>query len=62
MTKVEEKGFLKGMVWALAEWNRIHDQPTVVAEIFNCAGYTIKQCERAGVDEYDLKEIKKALA
>ncbi len=49
-----------GMALALAEINRKFDRPSMVVEVAREAGLTLKDLRAAGVDNYDLKELRKA--
>jgi hypothetical protein len=55
----EDRGFAQGIALAVAILARMHDQPTIAADVASEAGYTIADYERAGVDEYDLKVLRK---
>lgn len=56
-----ERGFRYGVAIALADLNRMFDQPTMVSEVLGNFGYTIAMLKTAGVETYDLKELRKAL-
>jgi hypothetical protein len=53
--------WLCGFGLALAEHNRRFGNPDVVVDVMKCAGVTIEKLHHAGLDAYDLKEIKKCL-
>jgi hypothetical protein len=55
----EERGFVQGMAIAVAIVARHHGLPTIAADVAATAGYTISDYVRAGVDEYDLKVLRK---
>lgn len=57
----EERFFRQGVALALAELNRMHDQPTMVKDVMLGFGYTIAMFKSAGVDPYDLNELRKAI-
>lgn len=50
--------FLKGFALALADMNRGHDQPSMVVDVMNSAGVTIKELRKAGIETYDIDEIE----
>jgi hypothetical protein len=60
-----DNSWLCGFGLALAEVNRGFDQPTIVAEVARAAGLVGKkglaELKAAGLDEYDLKELRKCL-
>lgn len=58
-TRTYQAGEVCGMALALAEINRKHDQPSIVREVAREAGLTIAEMREAGVDSYDLKELRK---
>ena len=60
--KRDEKQFLHGLAFAVAELVRTHDQPTMARDIIKGGGFELDHFKKARVDEYDLKEIEKALA
>jgi hypothetical protein len=49
------------MAITCAELCRSYDQPTMAANLIIELGYTLKDLEIAGVDEYDLKELRDEL-
>lgn len=51
--------FLLGFAIALSTVNRQHDQPTIVKDAIEGNGLTLKMFKDAGVEEYDLKELRK---
>lgn len=53
--------FWQGFAMALATVNRQHDQPTMVKDAMNGYGVTIRMLKASGVEEYDLKEIRKCM-
>lgn len=54
----EDRGFIQGIALAVALVSRMHDQPTIAADVAAEAGYTLADYERAGVDEYDLNVLR----
>jgi len=56
-----EDDFWKGFALALADINRLHDQPTMVKNVIEGHGITLAQLRRAGAAEYDLLEISKCV-
>lgn len=55
----EDRGFAQGIALAVAILARMHDLPTVAADIASEAGFTIADYKRAKVDEYDLRALRK---
>ena len=55
-----DRAFMAGFAIALADAQRLHDCPTTVKDVIKGAGFTIEDFERAGVEEYDLAELRKA--
>ncbi len=56
-----EDSWICGFGLALAEVNRGHDQPSMIQEVCRTADLDIKAFKKAGLDEYDLKELRKCL-
>lgn len=54
------KEFLRGFGIALADMNRMHDQPVHVRDTIEGAGFTLDHFKHAGLEEYDLAELRKA--
>jgi hypothetical protein len=54
------KDFLQGFGIALADMNRMHDQPVHVRDTIEGAGFTLDDFKRAGLEDYDLDELRKA--
>lgn len=54
--------FYRGVAVALAEANRLHGEPAIVADVLRGFGIGIDQLAAAGVEEYDLAELREALA
>lgn len=54
-----EHGFAQGAAVVIAIVARMHDLPTVAADLAAEVGLTIADYERADVDEYDLKVLRK---
>ncbi|MFG1300328.1 hypothetical protein V5F49_11095 [Xanthobacter sp. V3C-3] len=55
------RDFIAGFALALADINRLHDCPTYVADTIVGAGFTIADFRQAGVEEYDLAELRKCV-
>lgn len=53
--------FLHGWACALADLNRLYDQPTMVEDVMRCGGITVKDLRAAGVDDYDIREIVRCI-
>lgn len=60
--QARDAGISFGIAMSVAFLIRDRDEPTIAREWWNAAGLTIEQCERIGVDEYDLEPIRAALA
>ena len=58
---MSSRHFLAGFALALADINRLHDCPTYVVDTITGAGFTIADFKQAGVDDYDLKELRKCV-
>src|ERR1700690_1979024 len=56
------KAWTNGFGLALAEASRHFAQETAIKEVCRAAGFTaVKQFAEAGLEEYDLKELRKCL-
>jgi len=55
------KEFLAGFACALADVNRLCDEPTGCANALQGAGLTLADFIDAGIDEYDLAELRKII-
>lgn len=53
--------FYQGIACAVASANRLHDCPTICADVLRGFGITYQDLKDAGVEEYDLGEIEKIL-
>ncbi|WP_377297494.1 hypothetical protein, partial [Rhizobium sp. SGZ-381] len=60
--EARDAGISFGIAISVAFLIRDRDEPTIAREWWDAAGLTIEQCERIGVDEYDLEPIRAALA
>ncbi len=60
LAREQYKGFMQGVAYAVACANRMFDEPTLCAEVLRTAG-TYRDYVKAGVDEYDKKELRKIL-
>lgn len=57
-----QREWLQGFAYALAEVQRTHDQPSTLVYVMRAAGLkTIAPFVDAGVDEFDLKQLRKIL-
>lgn len=56
----ERNEFVCGYAAALAALVRLRDMPTVARDIAQCDGLTLRNFKDAGVEEFDLCQIKKA--
>lgn len=54
----KDKNFLQGVAISLANLNRTHDQPTMVKDVLVGMNLTVEDLSAAGVEEYDLKELR----
>lgn len=54
-----DKAFLCGYAIAVAEIVRLHDEPTIAADVLNASNFNLDDFAAAGLDNYDLDEIKK---
>lgn len=54
-----DKAFLCGYAIACAEIVRLHDEPTIAADVLNASNFNLADFETAGLDDYDLDEINK---
>lgn len=54
--------FIQGFVIAMTTFNRLHDRPTACAEVLRTAGITLAGARKAGVEQYDLAELRKIMA
>lgn len=62
IAQAAENMWINGFGLALAEVNRACDQPSACFEAASAAGLTdIRQFRNAGLEEYDLKELRKIL-
>lgn len=50
-----------GVGYALAEVQRLHDQPTVVLDVARAAGLSYEDLKAAGLDPFDLKPLRRIL-
>lgn len=53
--------FWQGFAMALGSVNRYFDNPTIVKSVMEGYGVTVKLLKDAGVEDYDLKEIRKCM-
>lgn len=53
--------FTCGYAAALAAVIRMYDQPTIVRNVMSGDGLTLKDFKKAGVEEFDLDILRKAL-
>lgn len=60
MASVRNKEFIQGFGIALADMNRMHDAPVHVRDTIEGAGFKLADFKAAGLEEYDLKELRKA--
>jgi hypothetical protein len=57
----QDKGFTQGVAICVAEIVRLYDEPTMAEEIALMAGLNLSLCRKAGVQEFDLKELRKVI-
>lgn len=53
------RGFVQGIAYSVAEIVRSHDQPTIAVDLAGAAGFDYDDFAQAGVDEFDLKQLRK---
>lgn len=53
---VDSKEFRAGVVWAVAELNRGHDDPVCCSDILLASGFTFQELKEASMS-YDFDEI-----
>jgi hypothetical protein len=53
--------FWLGFAMALASVNRNFDKPTIVKSVMDGYGVTVKMLKNSGVEDHDLKEIRKCM-
>lgn len=54
-----DKLFICGYGIACAEIVRLHDEPTIAADVVLASNFTLDDFKDAGLDPYDLDEIEK---
>ncbi len=59
---VEDTNFMKGYAAVIACIIRTHDMPTMAKDIMESDGLDINSFEGNGIDEFDIKEIRKLVA
>jgi hypothetical protein len=47
--------------WTAPIENRLFDRPSCVRDVMSAAGLTLLHLEKAGVENYDFKEIRKCM-
>lgn len=57
----QERQWRQGFGFALAAVNRMHDRPVIVNDVMLHTDMTVAKLKAAGLDDYDLKEIRKAM-
>lgn len=60
--KAADVWFYRGIAAGLAAVVRLHDQPSMVADVLHSLGVTMADLCAADVDEFDKREIRKAFA
>jgi hypothetical protein len=60
MKDAYEQSFIQGMACAIGVLVRSYDQPSMARDIATMNGYSLSDFENANVDEFDLKEVRKA--
>lgn len=58
--KAEQKGWVAGVGYALAEMLRNNASPDAAQRTMEAAGLTLASFKRAGVDPFDLKDLRLA--
>lgn len=59
--KASDKHFLRGFGVAMADLMRLHQSEVEARDVITGAGFEIADFIAAGLDEYDLAEIRKAM-
>ncbi len=59
--QAEDRGMVLGVGLALAHLIRTFDQPSMAAEINRAFAYNLATYQRAGLEEYDIRELRKAV-
>jgi hypothetical protein len=59
VTDAEDRGWILGLGYAVAEVVRLHDQPGVAAEVVASSGCDLGDFVTAGLDTYDLKTLRR---
>jgi hypothetical protein len=59
--EMKEDPWMQGFACALATLNRLYDHPGLVEGTLVGSGITIAMLKRAGVEDYDLVELKKCV-
>jgi hypothetical protein len=54
----EEKGFIRGVAWAV-QILAARGEDTFAGELISNSGFTTKDFKAAAVDEYDMKAVRK---
>lgn len=62
VTRQPDRDRLQGLAAGLAEANRLHDVPQVVADTLRGFGLSIEDLAAHGVEDHDLDELRKCLA
>jgi hypothetical protein len=52
-------GFVCGIAYSASLIVRMHDEPSLAAELIHESGYRLKDFKKAGADDFDLRIIKK---
>lgn len=55
-----EEGMKMGAALVLAELVRTYDRPTIAKEMMKVVGLTVRKAKAVGVEEFDLRELRKA--
>ena len=57
----ERDAFTRGYACALADWIRLFNDPSTAAQVLHHSGIKLEHLEEAGVEPYDLDELRTAI-
>jgi hypothetical protein len=60
LVTLEHRAWLRGVAAALGAVMRLHDQPSIVRRVMDGSGVTVADLTKAGVDAFDLDQIRRA--
>jgi hypothetical protein len=59
--KIKAREWICGVGYAVAEVQRLHDEPTIACDVARAAGLSFDDFKKAGMAPYDLKTLRKIL-